>query len=390
MSSRWLEAYNRLTDFIKANPSIVLNDVVLAIPSEIRPEFYRLFDEVNSTFVLEMFPGEIKDAEELGENFRRARDEVKDILNLENISTLGFLERYLDEPVKELARELFEPMFDILKNRVTPEAFERNGIKKIQPVIVNSQRLGYAKWVALTFVKQISPTRVFSVAPPESKLDGHGEPLCFEVPVSYPEETNTLDFTMGPDNFPPFITPNFILHSAKLNKYVSFRSEMIRAEYISLNASERREWYRISSMLKEYKASWRNPSLLIFVSEDIADLALIADKDRMCRPDMIIDIREPGDWDGENDTPASAKLYDILDPPLGRFIISRTPLPQKPVEDVGQQGQEANVKIAGETSVDNDTPMMISVGFDESKLQPAFSKLVGDPETDKIQGERAV
>ncbi len=400
MSSRWQDAFARLKDFIKANPDITIGDVVIAIPGEVRPEFYRLFDEVRTTFVEDMFPGALKEAEILGENYRRVEQEVKELLNLEGIYNLGALDRYLREPTKELTRELFTPMFDLVKGRISLEVFEQAGIRDIEPVIERSQRLGYAKWVALCLVKQLEADKVFAVTPPESKLDGHGEPLCCEMAVAFPEELKYLTFEPGANHYPPFITPHFIIHSAKLNKYVSFRSEMMKAEYISLNCSEKREWYRISSLVREYKDALNNPSLLMYVSDELGDLALIADKDRMSRPDIIVDIREPGDWN-ELDTPVTAKLYDVLNPSLGRYIISRNSLPEKLAqqnegEADGEQVEPGQIKevvvkpiVDAAESDGSPSDQVIEVGYDESRLLPIVETLIGVEGPDKLAGQEA-
>lgn len=401
MSTRWNEAFARLQDFIKAHPEISIGDVVTAIPGEVRPEFYRLFDEVRATFVEDNFPGLLKEAEMLGENYRHAEQEVKELLKLEGIYNLGFLDRYLHEPTKELTRELFNPLFDLLVGRTTADAFEKKGISDIAAIITNSQRLGYAKWAALILVKQLEADKIFAVTPPESKLDGHGEPLCCEMPVAFPEESKYLTFEPGPDHMPPFITPHFIIHSARLNKYVAFRSEMNKAEYISLNASEKREWYRVPSMVREFKDAWKNPSLIIYVSDDLGDLALIADKDRMNRPDIIVDIREPGDLE-EQETPAIAKLYDILNPKMGRYIITRNPLPEKlslqnPAEsasnlDGAVEHKEAGLRPAAGESIKEDIQgdKVFAVGFDESKLQPVMDGFTRGQEMDNLAGQEAV
>ena len=402
MLSTWQDALAKLRDFIKTHPEITITDVVLSIPSDIRPEFYRLFDDVTATFVEQTFPGSIKEAELLGVNYRKAEDTVKCLLNLESVENFGFLNKFFHEPTKELTRELFDPMFDLIRSRITPEVFAKKGKKDIEKVIAKSRRLGYAKWVALSVVAQLEPDKIFVVSPVESKVDGHGEPLCCEMAVNYPEEVNYLQFHHGPDHFPPFITPHFIIHSKKLNKYIAFRSEMFKAEYISLNPSEKREWFQISSMAKEYKDAFNNPSLITFVSDDLSDLALIADKDRMCRPDMIIDIREPEDWDDSLETPSTSKLYDILSPASGRFIVSREPLPEQLVKaaaadvEADQSGvtplanvvvnREREFPVIEEIAGDK----VIILGYDANNLQPVIDRLIGDNEPGRFAGRQAV
>lgn len=380
MSSRWQEAYARLQGFIKAKPSITISTLVLAIPGDVRTEFYRLFDDVRLAFVEERFPAFLEEAAILGQNYTRAEQEVKELLKLDSIVALGFLDRFLHEPKSELIKGLFNPLFELLRGTVDEGTFEQQSERDIQTTFERSHRLGYAKWVVLSLVKLLESDRLFTVTPPESKLDGHNEPLLCEVDVPSPQDSKILSFEHGPDNFPPFITPHFIVHSAKLNRYVAVRTELFKtAEYIALNYSDKREWYRIESMEKEYKSAMTNPSLLIYIGDELDELALIADKDRMCRPDMIVEYRELRDWD-DNDVPAKTKLYDVLNPRLGRYIVSREPVPvqvspEAPAKPAAAVAQQLPVEQATETEKGNAIHSLM-IGFEQSKLEPIMETMV--------------
>ena len=380
MSSRWQDAYVRLQDFIKAKPSITISTLVLAIPGDVRTEFYRLFDAVRLAFVEEKFPAVLEEAAILGQNYTRAEQEVKELLKLDSIVALDFLNRFLHEPKSELIRELFNPLFELLRGTIDSATFEQQGLKGIQTTFERSHRLGYAKWVALSLVKMLESDKLFTITPPESKLDGHNEPLLCEVDVPSPQESKIMSFEHGPDNFPPFITPHFIVHSAKLNRYVSFRTELVTpAEYIALNYVDQREWYPTESLKKEYKAAMSDPSLLIYIGDGLDELALIADKDRMCRPDMIVEYRELRDWD-DKDTPAKTKLYDVLNPRLGRYIVSREPVPMQvsqeaPAKPAAAVAQQLPVEQATETEKGNAIHRLM-IGFEQSKLEPIMETMV--------------
>ncbi|MDO8716225.1 MAG: hypothetical protein Q7J73_05395 [Dehalococcoidales bacterium] len=377
MSSRWQEAYARLQEFVKAKPSITISTIVLAIPGDVRTEFYRHFDDVRVSFVEEKFPAFLEEAVVLGQNYTRAEQEVKELLKLDSIVALGFLNRFLHEPKNELIKGLFDPLFELLRGTIDSATFEQKGLRDIQVTFERSHRLGYAKWMALSLVKMLESDRLFTITPPESKMDGHNEPLLCEWDVSSPQESKILSFEHGPDNFPPFITPHFIVHSAKLNRYVAVRTELFKtAEYIALNYTDKREWYHTESIEKEYKAARSDPSLLIYIGDELDELALIADHDRMYRPDMIVEYRELRDWE-DKDMPARTKLFDVLNPKLGRYIVSRDPLPvqvpqETPLVPVAQQllveqGTETEERAANRS---------LEIGFDQSKLEPIIQTLV--------------
>jgi len=377
MSSRWQEAFARLQGFVKAKPSITISTIVLAIPGDVRSEFYQHFDDVRLAFAEEKFPAFLEEAVVLGQNYTRAEQEVKELLKLDSIVALGFLNRFLHEPKNELIRGLFDPLFELLRGTIDSATFEQQGLRDVQATFERSHRLGYAKWVALSLVKMLESDRLFTITPPESKHDGHNEPLLCEWDVPSPEESKILSFEHGPNNFPPFITPHFIVHSAKLNRYVAVRTELFKtAEYIALNYSDKREWYPTESMEKEYTAAKSDPSLLIYIGDELDELALIADKDRMCRPDMIVEYRELRDWE-DNDMPARTKLFDVLNPKLGRYIVSRDPLPmQVPQETLlAPVAQQLLVEQGTETE-ERAANCSLAIGFDQSKLEPIIEALV--------------
>lgn len=377
MSSRWQEVYARLQDFIKAKPGITISTLVLAIPGDVRTEFYRHFDDVRVSFVEEKFSAILEEAAILSQNYTRAEQEVKELLKLDSIVALGFLNRFLHEPKSELIRGLFDPLFELLRGTIDSATFEQQGLRDVQATFERSHRLGYAKWVALSLVKMLESDRLFTITPPESKLDGHNEPLLCEVDVPSPQESKIMSFEHGPDNFPPFITPHFIVHSAKLNRYVSFRTELVApAEYIALNYTDKREWYHTESMKKEYKAAKSDPSLIIYIGDGLDELALIADKDRMCRPDMIVEYRELRDWE-DKDMPARTKLYEVLNPKLGRYIVSRDPLPMQVSQEtpLAPAAQQLLVEQGTETE-ERAANRSLAIGFDQSKLEPIMETLV--------------
>jgi len=370
MSSKWRESYAGLQNFITANPSIKISVQVVAIFEDVRPEFYRFFDDIRTAFVEEKFPVLLREAEVVSENYTKAEQEVTELLKLDCIFTPVSLQRFLHNPKNELMRGLFDPLFDLLKGKTDFETFEQLASKNIETTFKICHRLGYAKWVALSLVKLLESDQLFSIKPVDSKLDGHGEPLYQEELLPSPKESTDLSFEHGPHQHPPFIMPHFIVHSAKLNKYVSFRSEFQKAEYTALDASENMEWYRIESMKGEYKLAMPNPSLLIYMNDKLEDLVLIADRDRVCRPDMIVEYREPEDWDDE-DVPAKTKFYDILNPRLGRHIVSREPVPVNVSQEATPEPAARQLLAGQETKTEERAVIhSLTIGFDQSKLEP--------------------
>ncbi len=267
MLSKWQDVYAGLQDFITSNPDIIISNsrgsAVIAIPDDLRGEFYRRFEDIRIAFLEEKFPTLLKEAEILGEAYVKAEQEVKELLKLDNICLLGFLDGYLHKPKVELIRNLYNPLWEVVKGNVNFDTFEKRAVSELEATFEHCRRLGYAKWVALSLVKMLESDHIFDVSPPESRVDGHGEPVFREMPSPPPKESKILSFEHGPNNLPPFVFPHFIVHSAKLNRYVSFRTELQSGEYAALNLSGKREWYRLEPVKKEFGLAKPNPSLLI-------------------------------------------------------------------------------------------------------------------------------
>jgi|TARA_B100002003_G_scaffold107990_1_gene100216 hypothetical protein len=379
MSSKWNEAYAELQSFITANPSIKISASITSIPGDVRPEFYRLFDKVRIAYVEGEFPALLREAKTLSENYTKTRQAVMELLQLESITSLNFLDRFLSDPLDELYRGLLDPLFDLLKGKIDLAAFESQGSASIETTFGNLHRLGYSKWLALSLVKLLEADKLFAGVPPETKMDGHGDPLHNRMPVDTPQETKKLTFDHGPDDFSAFIMPHFIVHSAKLDRYVSIRSELRGASYTTANASEKREWYQIDAMSNEHRLALRNPSLLIYIDDELDDIALIADTNMICRPDLIVEYREQKDWSMKKDVLARRTgLYDVLNPVLGRYIVSQEPVSEEALAMLTPDPEPAP------EPTDSELAEGITPGEEAQTLPDQVLQEPGDPEAQPL------
>ena len=381
MSGKWQEAYKGLKDFIAAKPSIEIDETFTVVPGDVRNEFYRLFDDVRIAFLQEKFPAQLGEAEILSENYIKSEHEVTDLFKLEGIYTLPPLHKFLHDPRSELIRGLSDLLFDLLKGKESYESFEQKASRKIETTFEDGFRLGHAKWVALSLVKLLESDKLYNVPPPESKTTPHGEPVHLEKPVPFPEESIVLSFEHGPHLFPPFILPHFIVHSARLGRYVAVRTEVVyRAEYTALDASEKREWLSLDTIDEEYDLAAPSPSLLIYIGDKPEELALVADKHRICRPDLTVEYRESGDT-------VEAKLYEIINPKLGRYVVLKESVPEQmpqesmpastPPQPLLEQGAEVQKEEQNKVVVH-----ALAVGFELSRLEPIIEAMINSNNID--------
>lgn len=296
MSNSWRQAYSDLTGFISEHSKVEIGASIVSIPENNRPEFYRLFNTTRKAFVEEKFPDLLGEARLLSENYIKAEQEVTKLLGLEGISASPSLHRFLHNPFDELIRELFDSLFDLLRGKIDIETFEKKGSRNVEAPFRKLYQSGYKKWIALSLVRLLEADKIFDVAlrQPASKEIIIGAHRSSEQ-VSLPNEQKYLSFEHK--SSPIFIVPEFIVHSAKINRYVSVRSEMGKAMWSTPSASDKREWYSLDALREKYGSFVLNLDfIVIYIDDSPENLVLIADAKRICRPDLIIECREQMGW----------------------------------------------------------------------------------------------
>lgn len=352
MSNGWQKAYKELKDFVTGNPGIEVGKSVTSIPGDVRPEFYRLFDRVRAAFIEEKFPALLDEASLLSGSYVKVEQEVTELLGLDSISMSAGLRKFLCKPKEGLIEVLFDPLFDFLKGKVDVELFQRRASEDMEATFRGFYQSGYEMWVALCLVKLLDSDKNFHVnlnLPAPKERIRH--PPATEGLAPSPEESKCLSFEHQPS--PTFTVPDFIVHSTEMNRYVAFRAELVMPISAAFNASEKREWYPLDSILA------LDPCItLIYIDNKPEDISLVADKDRICRPDLIIKCMVKKDWYQKEGLEKVKLHHDTLKPKMGTYIISQeTALEQeleKPGEDI----------------------YILTVGFDSSKLASVISTLM--------------
>lgn len=357
MSNNWHQAYTDLTDFITEHPEVEIGASVVRIPENIRPEFYRLFETVRTVLVEEKSPALHSKARVLSEHYTKVEKEVIKLLGLESISTLPSLHRFLHDPIDQLIRGLFNPLFDLLKGRIDVEKYEGLASQNIEASFRPLYQSGYEKWMALSLVKLLKADKSFQVIIQKVAADDVFKSGGFiEERVPAPEESKALSFKH--DLEVGFIVPDIIVHSARVDRYFAFRSEIGMALATASDASEKREWLSLDSVVD------LGPGItLVYVDNNPEELSLVADAQKICRPDLIIEYMGLKEL-YEKERLDKVKLHhDSLKPRLGTYIVAKEPVPEQEPEK-----QELDIHI-------------LSVGFDQSKLEPIISALIGQAST---------
>ena len=374
-SNSWKQEYTKLSNFIAEHSEVQIEESRNKIPESVRPEFYRLFNTARTTFAEEKFPNLLNEAKALSERYTQVEAEVAKLLALEKISLATQLRRFLQNPIDELVRELFDPLFDLLKGKVNIETFGERTSRNIEAAFRGLYHLGYEKWVALSLVKLLEADRLFQVtARPfisEQEETVMSAALIEEEPPAL-SESKHLSFQGN--STATFIVPDLIIHSPMVSKYISLRSQMGEALAKATKFSEVREWYSLDSI-----GVFTSGLTLVYVAANFDEISLISDAKKICRPDLIIKCEGNKDWYGVKSIERIKQQHNALKPILGMYAVSREPVTEQAYkqlapEQVLNAAESAQEQMPAQESQKQDESIhFLSVGFDQSKLEPIIN-----------------
>jgi hypothetical protein len=364
MEMMWFQAYEKLRHFITKHPEIQITRHVIAIPENIRPEFYRLFNQVRTDFVKKQFPNLPGETKRLKENYDQAEEDVKGLLELEKISIAMDLYHFLNDAKGRLSQELLDLLFNLLKNQIDVETFEKEATIDLKRSYRELFHWVYQKWIALSLVKLLKAKKNFSVPVPSIEMTPRGPKIVVDPkPVPKPENSREISFLH--DTTPVFIVPDFIIYSSRIRRYVALRTEIGNLDTtaeVMWKASEistERQWHSH----KELEFLWRKYytldlkfDLFLYTHNRPKDIALIADVERICRPDLILVCMERGD-PLEKGLEKSSLYKKFLNPKFGTFIVSISPF-----------------KKVGQDKMEEET-FLLTIGFNQAKMNSIVNAL---------------
>jgi hypothetical protein len=355
MPTAWRKSYAELKKFISQHPEIEIGEKVVRIPEGPRKRFYQLFDMVGAVLLQERFPTMLREARRLGRSYSAAEARALNLFGGERVTKTADLKKFLESPEESLVQELFDATFDLLKGIVSVRAYRREASKKLWAAFEKRYRSGYEKWVELSLAELLLPDMAFRVRLPtltyQQKMI---QSFPFKRPVPVPERTKEIVF--GREALPPFLVPDFIVHSKRLDGYVAMGSEAVDAVWAASDPCKRRKWLQLESISARRRRIGLKPNISVCVGLSPEDVSLMADSRSVSRPDLIIECTEQEDQ-FEGDLEKAKLQHKVLKPPLGSFLLSSRPLPE---QAQGEMGNGLRV---------------IAVGFDRSKLAPVIESL---------------
>jgi hypothetical protein len=320
MSNTWLPKYDVLKSFVDNNPKIIITKNSCYIPKSLRSEFYRLFNNVRLNFILDVFPSFVNDSETLAIHYKAAEEVIVKHLNINEISYSSKTGKFLDAPIDEMERELFNPLFDLLKDKINHTAFQKSAQLKIESSFRKLYRSGYEKWVLFILMNHLKADQLYQVDIKEiSTSDLYKLGAVRVEEASGPHSSTSIKFRE--DNFDKmFIVPDVIFHSSLLHKYVAYKAYINRPLMMASNLSAKREWLPAFSTLNN-----KLDIALLYIADDPEDISVVADAKYICRPDMVIDCKVEDDWVKENGMDNVIQNRFLLQPYTEYVIISKDP-----------------------------------------------------------------
>ena len=365
MSDLFRHAYAELTDFIARHPEIEIGESVTSIPESVRSDFYAIFNSTRSAFVEEKFSECLRKSERLKREYAGAVEEVAGFILMEDSPTVSALRRYLSDYRECLARELFDPLFDLLKTRETLEGFERSASSKIDEVFPILYRGGYERWTVLSLAKLLEVDRALRVPVRELQAGGRAKSAAYAPIEAVPLPVESAGFSFSRPAKAIYAVPDFIVHSTRLSRFVGIRSEFKEGIHHALNASSEREWYPVDVNLLKLLAGGLT---LIYVSQKPESIALVADVGRFCRPDLLL-------WCVDAQTASRKEALEKMEqatarlkPTRGSFIIANDLWPGTgDTADPPGSSSQKDMQVSG--------IQILTVGFDRLKLMPVIEAL---------------
>lgn len=329
-TAAWIRLYEELKEFIWSEPGIDIRDDSVSIDSAVRTRFYELFDAVRAAFLADYAAEELDAALNLSQYYGRVETELIETLGLSEVAMSSDLSRYLHDPFKQLQRELWDPLFDLLQGRLeTYEEFEAVAKEVLSYRCAQQYVRGYEKWAQLALVRSLQPAQVFEVplATPTSKqFIRHQPDTAHSIPAPQPSDRLAFDVRRRA----PALVPDFIVQSRLLGRYVGIITAVGRGIWKAGNRSSKREWLDLADLVGKFGLVELDPTVLIYIDDEAKDLNLVADSEKICRPDVLLDVTQIDDWTGESAAEYLQKVHlwhTAVRPTLGTFVMARHPVP---------------------------------------------------------------
>jgi hypothetical protein len=353
MSSEWMQEYTKLTNFVNEHQEIKITKGMIRIPSDVRPQFYAMFDSTRRAVVKECMNESLDESHNLACNYQDAVKKALKLLNLKSINSQSTVQRFLDNVDDWLVRELLDPLFNLLNGTINSQQFENNYVNVVKAAVPPIYEKAYGKWVAVSLINLLQADALMTIPLPRLHPRDRAAVGGKDVFDSLrpPEKSDKVDFQF--ELFQLFTTPDYIVHSSRLGKYLGIRTQyedsLGAADILPLT----REWLPVNEM-----GNITSGMMLIYISDNPMDIAAVADRLKICRPDMIIECRTQKNWMLKEGMDNIKRHHNSLKPACGTFVMS----------DVDIAGMKAQDPCEG--------IQIIPANVEDASLKPVIDSLI--------------
>lgn len=375
MQKDWQTAYSELTKYIANHPEIKISGESVSIPKDVRIEFYRLFDTIRRGFVEQELPDINTKAKTLNQQYLLSERNLIEQLKLEEVCYDEGIDRFLHNIMTELIAPLRDPLFDLLKGKTEIDQYCRRAVQAIETSIKPLFLVGYEKWLAFSLVRTLEAASLFRVIPRDTWPMERYVVMAASPQEQAPTPTGTNSLILKRHKMeedPLFILPDLIVFSNKIGGYFSLKQAIGNAVLNASNESPNREWF-------PFDARFTDPGLtLIYLSDNINDLSLVADAEKICRPDLMIECQVQKNWYNKDSLERIKLRNGDLKPKLGTYIVCWEEIPERAMVElqkhIGVDFDKTSEEINEETG--RQRFHFLNIGLDESKLEPIVSALI--------------
>jgi hypothetical protein len=389
--NNWEDSLHELNSYIADNSDIILAKDRIVIPQEKKGRFYHLFDEIRDSIVLKEIKGLLYRAYELSINYI-ATEEIlcrketavtaltrkkinvikKDRLSLikrasNALGLSGFrfnevlledeLRLFLNNPSKAMARVVYDPLFELLQNKITQNEFQEIVVEKLPLEFYRLFYAGYQTWVILSLLTKLKTQSAYKpvshvLSPRQiksySRLDAE--------PVSeYPMVTKNNNLIFKHERkILDLCSADAVIKCAKTNHYLGVKRGALYAAACKIKTSSNNR-HKIG--LKQLGISGENAPIFLFCGNTARDVSLVGDKEHIMQPDIVIHCRENVGLSPEGDNEHIKLLHRLISPALGTFVV------------IGPDTEKVAYYGDGITTLE--------VGYDGTKLKTIIDKLIG-------------
>jgi len=412
MELTWQNTLAQLQEYIAHNPSISIGNNTVTLPGEVRPEFYRLFDKVETDFIKDNFSDLLERGAELSRAWADITKSVTGQLSLESIVVALSVKWFLNDPLDGLMRSLSNPLFEVLKGKSDMAKFEEDGKRLVSGAFTSYFKEGYRRWATLAVLSLLNPDKNYRVPAVDDIADplmgeGHENPGQHVAIVPEAEQSNALSFQQQP--IISFVVPKVMVWSPLLGRFVALHSEFVEPFWTAREISRNAEWLdfinlkRDNGLLKirpDQKIfpdlTKMLPDVAIYTAEYLEDIALVADHRHMLRPYLSVEVMEEADWFEKGKLATIKRHHAAMNPRFGTFVICREPPPQAALDELAvkpvalnqppavanTQAEEEKITPeaqgqSGPVTVPEPPPdiHIIGVGYDKSRLESLIEVL---------------